>query len=282
MAMRRYGVSARIPASDLRWILRCIIPGLPQMRMGQGILGRCILVAWLLVVLAALVLAGGTAGWFLYALALCLHSMGIGLALSSRLASRSTRQRVVAGLAVFACLQMLVYWPALYLAGGFVVPVRVFQIQDAALVRNGDTLLRQGYFLRTGNYRYGELVMYSIGQQSGPGYHLEEGVGLDRIVGLPGDRVTLRGGVLLVNGRVPPAQHRPLMPPAELSANIDIQAGPDEYVILPSLLAFSRHGNISPTMVNNLYNSVSRVKHGAVLGKIFWRIRPFSRYGAVE
>jgi hypothetical protein len=252
------------------------------MRMGRRILGQTILAVWLLVVLTGLLLVGSAVGWWLYGLALCLHSVGIGLALSGRLAYQPTRRRVVVGFAAFVCLQMLVYWPVLYLAGGFVVPVQVFGIRDTALVRNADTLLRQGYFLRSGNRQYGDLVMYSIGRRHGQGYRLQEGVGLDRIVGLPGDRVTLRDGVLLVNGRRPSAQGQPLARLRDPAVQIDIQAGLDEYVILPSLLGFGVHGNVSQTMINDFYGEVSRVKRHDVLGKVWWRLRPFGRFGPVE
>ncbi len=234
--------------------------------------------AWIAGLLGAVVLAGGRDGWYFYGLALAAHLVSLSLVLGPFLGRLTLVRRVGVGLLAFFLLHYGVYGSVRYLAGGLVVPVELVELRSNPLLNSGDVLLYQGHFVRPQRFERGDLVMYNIRSQTGHGFRISAGTGLDRIIGLPGDTVSVKGGQLWING-----QPTDLLPVAGLDyipPNLSIQAGPNEYIILPSLMSFLNPGGHGDML--SMYIHASRVAGEDILGKAYWRLRPLHRFGPLE
>jgi hypothetical protein len=151
-------------------------------------------------------------------------------------------------------------------------------VRPNELLNERDMLLYTGPWFRRSSPGRGALVVYRLQQPPQGGMVVRPGFGLDRVVGLPGDHIDLRDGLLRVNGETPPPDLAPL---GDLRPfpSMEFTAADGEYVILPSLLNWRVHG-FDPRVAGTLLSQVSRVPEARVEGAVIWRVRPLRRMGS--
>ena len=93
-----------------------------------------------------------------------------------------------------------------------------------------------------------------------------------------GDEVVVEGGHLLVNGETPEAHEMPIgdiswMP--DFSARVE--AG--QYAILPARLSFYTHNT---SVRDDMVRRVSLTTDDFILGRVRFRLQPWSRFGRIE
>ena len=257
-----------------------LVPGMAIRALGWPRAGLALLVAWVACLAGAIVLVGSEwANWLLIT-ACSLHSTSFVALDFGDLARRTKLGQMAVGVGTFLVLLFAIYLPARWLAGSFarVLPVR--GIQYNAMISNGDVLLYSGRWARPTTFRRGDLVVYHLDAR-GTGWVVREGYGVDRIIGLPGEAVRIEDGAISINGVELSTAEGPIGGTASLP-NMNLRAGPGEYVILPSALDLRAHGGNAGRMIHDAYSQISVVPAGHVLGRASWRIRPFDRFGSVE
>lgn len=253
----------------LRYAWWILVPGTAPIAMGYRKLGLGLLLAWLAAVLLAILTAGSSVAALAYMGAISIHATSIGVLLGRFRLGNRLAVRILTGLLLFAALHLFLYGP---LSRSFVQAVPISNIATAPNLRNGDIVLCRGRVLRQ-ECRLGDMVAYGL-----DGHGLG-GLGMDRIVGLPGDRICIRDGQLLVNGMAPAPG--PLGPVKDWPDISEVTARPDEVLIFPSLLRLHVAGQ-GRSQLPRLFDSVVRVKKSAVVGRAVCRSWPPNRWGKVE
>lgn len=264
-----------VPTSAVAWSL---LPGGGQIREGYVTIGGFVVVSWaILGVLALLHLA--TQWQSLYVtLMIVLHTLAFFATLAPSLRHVSRVTRVLAPIALWCALNYVVYGAAGWLISRFVQPVPIaLESVGGRTVRGDDGLLVEGYWLRPKEFRRGDLVLYEIPHIRRDQYDIRGGVLADRVLGLPGERVHLSGGKILIDGAPCPAAPLAALP---LMETVDRLLGPDEYLIVPSEARLYYH-NVDGLRAD-LAEAIVIVPRERVLGRVLWRIRPSGRWEAME
>lgn len=258
---------------DLVW---CLVPGLPQLRRRHRIIGGTLLSAWLVVLMLAIPVAGSGLSIFLGLCAISIHSLSVSLAFNSALYAMPVLRRTVAGLAIYGVLLLGLYRPALYAAGSAVRILDVNNLRPKLPVVNHDVLLYSGRWTRPSGFRRGDLVVYGIARSRRGNVVVASGFGVERIIGLPGDDVESDGHTLWVNGVEQPEEMHPLGGLARYP--FAAAAGENEYIIFPSALRWVTAGEYQQAQ-RQMMVSISHVHADDIRGRVFWRLRPWSRAG---
>jgi hypothetical protein len=268
------------PRMGLSWsnLVWSILPGLGQIRMGQRSLGWVILSAWIGILLLAAAAIGTSICMVLCLAAVSVHSLAVSLVLSEPLRALTLLRRAIVGITLYVVLLVALYRPAALVGRGVFRVLPVQGVHATATVANGDALLYGGRWMRPSELGRGDLVVFEVPALSGDGVITQGGFGVDRVVGLPGDRVRTDGHSVWVNdaeltGDALPLRGAKNLPPLELSA------GPGEYIILPSTLRWQTNGPAGAQVTRRMISDVARVSGPEVLGRVYWRIRPLSRLG---
>ncbi len=267
------------PVPWLAVILTLVLPGLGHLQEGHRRFGRILLGLWLAFLLAAVVTLTGP--WSIWCLmgAITVHAAALISLQAGNLAFERILVRLLFGLALFLGLQWLVYVPITGLLEHAVVPLHLTNFTSGPVLSGGDGILYEGPWLRPANFTRGELVVYMIGPIHGPGFLLREGLGVDRVIGLPGEQVQFRDGVLLINGA-------PVDPPvtplgAWVLPVLDMTLGPHDYAIVPSQLRLILPHARDPVPSDTL-RSLTVVPEDRILGRVLWRVRPWRHAGTVH
>jgi len=245
-----------------------IVPGLGHIRYSNRLTGTLLLAGWAgMLALAAATLGSGAGAWFV-AVAVAIHATALLLFLAPAIASLSAARRALVGLILFLGLRYVLYAPVGWLGQRFYVPFPVQGSQPGGVIRNGDGVLVEGPWIRPDRFQRGDLVLYRI----------QNGFGLDRVVGVPGDEVSVQSGVLKINGRVPAEAAMPLGGLAGIHT-LQIHVNPGEYVVFPSQLSLQVLG---PINVDAVLAELCRVRENDVVGRAVLRTYPWSRFGRVH
>jgi hypothetical protein len=277
-------LAARLRASvhpGINWaaLLCSALPGGGQMCSGAQRAGAILLLCWCALLLLGLFSVGTARAWLFAAMALGLHSFAVGLVLARPLAAASLRLRLAVGMLVYVVLAGALYWPALRLAGGLVQVLPVQGVRDTESVARGDVFLCSGRWLRP-ELRRGDLVVYRIPAQGAGQVVIQSGQGVDRIIGLSGDRVEFDGERLLVNGEPVPEALQPVGGCGRIP-HLSETVRDGCVMVFPSGLAWRTQGQ-AEAAVATMMKAASVVRLDDVDGRVWWRIRPWSRLGAVE
>jgi hypothetical protein len=268
---------------EARWttVFWSIIPGLGHLRAGQTAPGFMFLGIWAGLLLAALAFVGSGFAWFLTMCALGFHCFVMSLLMSHDLSQLSMPRRVQAGLVVYLILLLCLYGPVVMMTRGLVRTVPLNRISNSDQVANGDVLLTTGPLLYPDDWERGDLVLYRVRARGGGGVLIEAGWGVDRIVGMPGDHVRLDDDGLRVNGAPVPREHMPVGNVRRLP-EIDLTAGENEYIILPSALLWRTQGQGAYQLRDTMMIEVARVHATDMHGRAWWRMRPWRRFGSLK
>lgn len=269
-----------IDGADGRAILWSLIPGMGQLRRGRFVLGGAVLAVWCLALPLAILGTGTAGGWFWLMVAMCAHAMGIAAALAPALHNSSLILRLLIGAVIIALLQLLIYTPMIGLFDPLLTLARLRDLPASPVITPGDLLVISDRWTRPDQFTRGDLVLYEIEPMSGPGWYIPAGSAVDRIIGMPGDVVRIKGGVLSVNGQPVPAELAPLGPVSDLPDML-WTAGDGEYIVVPSLL-LRVYGAPQQNAVHQTLQSSAVLPEQRIQGQVLWRLQPWSRFGSVE
>ncbi len=276
------GVRSALGDGRVPWsaVFLSIVPGLGHLVRGHRLVGRLILAGWGILIAASVVTLGAPSGWWFIMLTVSLHANAVLSLLGAIRSGLGLFGRMAMGIALFGGLYVGLYRPVGQLGAQVYAPLPLVGMMANSVLQDGDAVLFNGPWTRPDNFARGDLVVYEIKAAQLPqqGYLLAEGLGLDRVVGLPGDLVKLQDGQLLVNGVPPTADQAPLGPLGRLGS-FELRVEADELVILPSSVKLNLHGNVT---VGPIISLLSRIPLDQVLGRVVLRIQPWSRLGHVQ
>ncbi len=94
-----------------------------------------------------------------------------------------------------------------------------------------------------------------------------------RIIGLPGETVEIREGVILINGHVLPYKYNrdPINNPG--LASTEIKLGEHDYFLL---------GDNVESSVDSRSSEVGNIHRDQIIGKVFLRVSPFKDFGFIK
>lgn len=297
----RVAIAERLPLSDrsrralaamedpIRSLAKWMwLPGMAYFLTGRVISGLTFLILWLAAIVLAVLQIGSPSAWFLGSLVVSVHATYVTSLIWSSWQHSSLPQRIALGLGTFFLLGACLYWPVVWAAGGLVRPITITGRLSNRIIKDGDTIVRNGRWLRPKAFACGDIVFYHVSAvrtSSFRSYAFGGGLAVDRIIGGPGDLVAVEQGVLSVNGREVPADKSPLRPLTDVP-DLTITAGSQEYVILPSTMRMDVHyapnDGVRQKLVRRAILTAALVPQDRIHSKVIWRLRPFGRFGRVE
>lgn len=263
----RIGPVSHTPMDNFRpqVVFRCAVPGWPQFHLRRPRRGYFFLCGSLLALLLGLVNFGSLGGSLLLGLVFSLHAGSIADALTPP--GCRVRESIGIGVSSYLLLAAFLYVPAMWLLGQVARPV-VLQ-QDVRPFLQGDVLLS-----RTAAPERGRIVLYRREtmqlQYSRNAYLYITGLGIERVLALPGDVISSKKGLLSVNG-VPTAD-RPLNPVALPDFSLTVPAG--EVFLWPSV--------VRELPRSEYWSRAVLVPVENIDGTVVWQTHPLTRFGPVH
>ncbi len=260
-------------------LARTVIPGLGHLHLRHRVAGWVFLSLWLSLLIFSIITLPSDLSVWLLAGAITVHAAAVASVFSAELSFERIAVRAAFGILLFIALRQFVYSPIGSVAGSFWQPLLVPDNFTTGPVLNpGDGVLYEGAWLRPDQFDRGDIVYYRIPNDAGAGYRLLEGGGIDRVVGVPGDEVSIDGGRLTVNGVEPDSAHSPLGKPVFMpNAQISLREG--EYAVIPTRIQF---GAASPAILKEVLPRLMIVPESSVYGRIRFRLQPWSRFGWIH
>lgn len=269
-----------IPESlDSRALAWSIVPGLGHLKTGRRKWGRVLLPAWL-GFFVLMVLAIGT-NWARFMLAgmVVVHALAVVTLFAANLAFERLLMRAAFGLVVFLGISFFLYEPCVWFCSRFLVAVPIARSPGGTVVQDGDGLLCEGSWIRPAAFARGDIVLYRLDALAVGGVLIQAGHGVNRVIAVPGDRVTRKDGMLSVNGEPLDEAHAPLghLP---FIRDLDITLGPREYAVFTALELLGP----LPPRANALFTGtvtqhLTVVSYDDILGRVLLRLRPLARFG---
>ncbi|HYE62369.1 MAG TPA: hypothetical protein VD997_10255 [Phycisphaerales bacterium] len=271
----REGSPIRIDA-DVSWgaAVCSIVPGLGHVIIGRRRTGLAIFLVWLALLVACLLNYGTSFAFVCATSAVGLHCAAVCTLLSQTLQHETVGFRAFVGLGVYLVLCGVLYGPAYWMATRLVGAVPVVGVRAAGGIKQDDLLIHTGPWLQT-TYERGDFVVYRVRQGWSSGVILQEGLLFDRVLGLPGDTVVVHGREVHVNGVL-----QPYTPMSFWPGRTELTAGPDDYIIVPSLLNAPGQGQFGGVLTP-VIERMSHVPSGDVLGRVVWRVGDGLDFGPV-
>ena len=155
---------------------------------------------------------------------------------------------------------------ALLLAYGvsraFFTSVTLQENSMAPTIEAGDTVLINRLAFRTRKIRRGELIAYRNGDK------LDSSIHVKRVIGLPGETVTIRDGLIQINGTTyMEAQEFPSINNAGMAGS-GVTLGSNVYFVL---------GDNRNNSEDSRYADVGNIRSKDVVGRIWYRSAPAGR-----
>lgn len=266
---------------DGRALLWSFLPGLGHLKTGRLLWGRALLSTWIGCFVLMILSVGTNWARFMLAGMVAVHALAIVTLFAANLAFERLPMRAAFGLVVFLTIQFFVYEPCVWFSSRFLVTTPIGHNPSGSPVREGDGLLCEGPWIRPTAFARGDIVLYRVNDFGGHGVIVRAGYGVNRVVGVPGDRIARMNGVLTVNGERPGESYVPLGRLPALG-DFDFSLGRREYAVFT---AVERAGvvpfPVSQVFTETLVRQLSVVSHDDVMGRVILRLRPFSRFGRI-
>jgi len=265
-----------------RIVLWAFIPGLAQIKTRRLRSGWAILSIWLVLLLLTIASIGTEWTWYLVSALVLTHAVSVAALLAEHLAFEGLLIRALFGICLFFTLSYFLYQPIAWFLGRFYQPL-VMPRQSGAIFSAGDGIICQGPWRRPQHFARGDLVVYVVRSYQRAGFYVPEGLGLDRVVGAPGDHIQIQDGRVLVNGAEPQNAARPLGPVPARFADLDVQLEADQYLIVPSNFGWG-HYDI-PQQQRwpwDLARQLTVIPYEDVVGRAILRVHPLLRFGRIK
>jgi signal peptidase I len=268
---------SHVPLPEPDILGRLVVPGWAHFHSGLRVRGWFFLGAYLPLLVLGLARWGTFLGSVALGLAFSVHASSVMDILIRQGTVRFPRMMALAAMVSLA-LAVLVYLPPGLLLTRIAAPFAY--AHDAPPFRRLDVVLVNRWAFALTSPRRGDVVQFRPANliRRGPAiqtaFHMtlvyEENELIDRIVGLPGDRVVWDSGTLAVNGA--PVAWRPLVP-ERLPPHLEIMVPDDRYLILPTTSASAQHAAGS----EGFWKMAGMVAREDILGGAFLRTSPIGR-----
>jgi signal peptidase I len=269
---------SHIPLPEPDVLARLMVPGWAHIHAGLRLRGYAFLWAYFLLLLPGLLLWGTDFGSILLGLAFSVHASSVMDILIRQGTVRFPRMMAMAALVSLA-LAVLFYYPAGQLLMRVAEPI-AFATDSPPFKRLDMVLVNRWAFALTAPRR-GEVVAFSPLNTSRvrppanqpPFMRLvyEENQLIDRLIGLPGDRVVWDGGKLSINGTA--VSWKPLLF-ERLPKHLEISVPQGRYLILPTTSA----GADNNGGAESFWKTAGLIPEGDILGGAYLRSSPLSRF----
>ncbi len=274
---------SRIPLPEPGILSRLIVPGWAHLHAGLRVRGWSFLVAYLFLLLLALTRWGTSMGSIAAGLAFSVHASSVMDVLIRQGTVRFPRMMAMA-LMVSLVLAALFYAPAGWvLSYGIAVPI-VYAHNAPPFDRDDVVLINRWAYALT-SPRRGDVVQFrptSAGRIVDPNLQAlhvrwvyEQTMLIDRVVGLPGDRVVWDGGKLTIDGA--PVAWAPLIP-GRLPPRLEIDVPTDCYLILPTTSV----GAANAAGVESYWKTAGLIPGDDILGVAYLRVAPITRWWLIR
>lgn len=263
-----------LPESDV--LSRLIVPGWAHIHAGLHLRGRAFLGAYLPLLFFGLLLWGTYTGSILLGLAFSVHASSVLDILIRQGSVRFPRMMATAAL-VSLVLAALIYYPAGQLLMRVANPIEFST--DTDLFKRFDVILVNRWAFAWRTPRRGDVVLFSPNSSAlrAADYQLahvrfayRENEVIDRLIGLPGDRVVWDKGTLMVNGAA--VSWKPLLF-ERLPNHLDIKVPEGRYLILPTTSVAAPFNTGSTAF----WTQAGLIPAGDILGGAYLRSNPLSR-----
>jgi signal peptidase I len=267
---------SRIPLPEPGVLPRLFVPGWAHFYTGQRMRGWFFLAAFLPLLLLALTRWGTPLGSIAAGLAFSVHASSV-LDILIRQGTVRFPKMMATTFIVSLVLGLLIYAPAGWLLS-YRLAVPVEFAHDAPPFQRDDVVLINLSAYALTSPRSGDVVQFrplSAGRVADPNqtFHTrwvyEQTELIDRVIGLPGDRVVWDAGKLTVNGR--PAW-TPLLP-ERLPPHLEIVVPADRYLILPTTSV----GAATAGGAESYWKMAGLIPVDDILGRAYLRVAPLSR-----
>ena len=137
-------------------------------------------------------------------------------------------------------------------------------IAFACYLDSGDVVLVNRLAYALGSPRRFDIAVFSQGDQA---------FNMKRIIGLPGETVQIRENRVYINGE--PLEAEEALDVASIAglAEYPMELSEDEYFLL---------GDNRESSEDSRFSSIGNVKRDQLIGKVWFRIQPFSQFGPVS
>lgn len=251
-------------------MLRTLVPGWAHRYRGNPQRGAIFFFGYLALLLPGLVFFGTGLGSLCVGLAFAVHIASAADALVGRFATLADRLAFM-----FACaigISLAIYLPAAWFVTRVAVPIHINQ--QIFPFNAGDVL----WYHRTSSVAPGDWVLYQVPAITTPNVghrrYVFRNSWLSRVVGVAGQRVSVTGGQLLVDGKPCPfAQTSGVWGQMQLEAVV-----PEGQVfILPDGL-FNNGAPVTPA----LWQQLGFISRSRIDGRIFFRSQPLWRISTIR
>lgn len=268
------------PPWPVMW--RLIVPGWSHFYAGQPVRGHFYLWTFLAFLIPGLLLMGGTWASILLGLAFSLHASAAFDVFNQTAVRPSIREMMARSILITIALAVAVYLPA-YWALSRVADVRTLQVTTEPF-HAGDIVVVNRSAHRAGWPWPGQIAMYRLPEKRTPPpgragyrgnaiYHYG-GERIDRVLAVGGDKVVWNNSALTVNGVR--STLRPLNA-AALPVKIELTVPEGDVLILPTTTP-----HLDAAIEMNLLRELSCVPRDEVIGTVYLRTQPFSRFGRIR
>jgi hypothetical protein len=236
-------------------VLSVLVPGYAFFVQRREALGLVFLLGYLAAVLTFLAGLGYPAANVGYGLLISIHATSIMFLEGLWLKESSFGVKVGLGLCTLVAVWGLMYAPLVgYAERHWMLPLR---LGERVLVINPRTAVK--------SIKRGDWLAYRIRSDHAPGdyggqaVYLREGIGVDPVIGLPGDHVEFTPEAVLVNGR-----------PAPLAPHMPTQGGlvvPEKVWFIWPNLAKSGGGRVAEANISATMQQAAMVTQQQILGR---------------
>jgi signal peptidase I len=280
-AHRRFSGSvvsdSRVPLPEPGILSRLIVPGWAHLYEGLRIRGQFFFWAYVALLVFGLSQWGTGFGSVLLGLAFSVHASSIIDILLRQGTVRFPRMIATAAF-VFTGLSILIYYPAGQVLMRVAAPIEYGT--DVPPFKRLDVVLVNHWAFALTSPRRGDVVLFvplSMSRQAdGPQilharFVFEENQVIDRLIGLPGDRVVWDGAKLTVNGTE--ASWVPLRP-ERLPKHLEVSVPKDRSLIFPT----TSIGGANAGTPESYWKSASLIPKNDILGGVYLRLSPITRF----
>jgi Signal peptidase, peptidase S26 len=259
-------------------LLRLIVPGWAHCFVGQCRTGALVLLVFIACVIASLAAFGSQWGTLCMGCTFLVHQWAVVDVINWDMPKASFGVRFRYAGSCMAVLAICFYLPAALAASFLADPVRCQLSVDP--LRSGDVLLMNRLLHSPGWPRVGDIVLYEIPEETTPvllpsgesRLYLYTGRRIDRILANSGDKVVWNDGELYINDQL--SAIRPLNP-THLPDRFIVEVPKDCVLIAPTTTP-------EPIPGVSTWLQLACVPKPQVLGEVYWRWQPLSRFGPIQ
>lgn len=169
----------------------------------------------------------------------------------------------VAAWAVEILIVLLVAFVLVYCAG-----MRVTMVGNSmeSTVSDGSQILVNRFIYNVKSPKSGDVIVFLPNGNEKSHYYVK------RVIGVPGDKVQIKSGLLYVNGELYDTEDTDTIKNAGV-AEEEITVGEDEYFVL---------GDNRNSSEDSRYANIGNIKKEYIKGKAWFVVRPFKKMGRIR